>query len=68
MAGMFKTPKVETPAAPKPVRMPNQTDPEVLAAAQRTRAATMARSGRLSTILTDQNKQTVGSSGAKLGA
>lgn len=61
-------PKVKTPEPPKPVRMPQQEDPEILAAAQRTRAAAMQRSGRLSTILTDQTKTTTGSSGQRLGA
>lgn len=59
---------VQAPAAPKPIRMPQQDDPDILAAAQRSRQAQMARSGRLSTILTDQTKATTGSSGQKLGA
>ena len=66
MASFFSKPKLPEP--PKPVRMPNETDPDVLAAAQRTRAAAMKRKGRLSTILTDQTMSTVGSSGSKLGA
>ena len=56
------------PEPPKPVRMPNYTDPAIEAAAQRTRAAGLARQGRLSTILTDQTKYTTGSSGQYLGA
>lgn len=56
------------PPPPKPVRMPVETDPDIVAAAQRTREAALQRKGRLSTILTDQTKQTVGSSGQKLGA
>jgi hypothetical protein len=60
------TPK--QPEAPKPIRMPTQEDPEMLAAAQRTRQAALARKGRLSTILTDQTQATTGSSGVKLGA
>lgn len=67
MGGMFKTPTVKQPAAPKPVRMPVETDPAVQQAAQRTRQAAMMRQGRLSTILTDQTRA-VGSSGTKLGA
>lgn len=67
MSAMFgKTPKA--PEAPKPVRMPTQEDPDMLAAAQRTRQAALSRKGRLSTILTDQTKATTGSSGVKLGA
>lgn len=67
MSSLFspKAPAVETP---KPVRMPNQTDPAAMAAAQRTRQAAMLRQGRLSTIMTDQTKATSGSSGQKLGA
>jgi hypothetical protein len=60
--------KVETPPAPKPVRMPVETDPAVMQAAQRTRSAALMRQGRLSTIMTDQTKATTGSSGQKLGA
>jgi hypothetical protein len=66
MGGLFgKTPK--PPAAPKPVRMPVETDPAVLQAGQRTRQAAMQRQGRMSTILTDSTRAT-GSSGQKLGA
>lgn len=68
MGALFGGPKIKQPEAPKPVRMPTQDDPDVLAAAQRTRAAALSRTGRLSTILTDQTKATTGSSGAKLGA
>lgn len=62
------SPKVKPPPQPKKVRMPTETDPDVLAAAQRTRANALKRKGRLSTILTDQTSSVVGSSGAKLGA
>lgn len=62
------SPKVPKVRDPKPVRMPTETDPDVLAAAQRTRAAALKRRGRLSTILTDQTQGVVGSSGTKLGA
>ena len=51
---------------PKPVRMPVASDPDMAAAARRTRADAMRRKGRLSTILTDQN--TTGSSGKAVGA
>ncbi len=69
MASLFSgTPKAQKPQTPRTVRMPNQDDPEVLAAAQRTRQAALGRSGRMSTILTDQTKSTTGSSGQKLGA
>lgn len=63
MGGLF-SPKIKQPSAPKPVRMPTEQDPEVLAAAQRTKQAAMQRAGRMSTILTDMT----GSSGQKLGA
>ena len=53
---------------PKVTRMPNETDPEVLAASVRTRDEALRRRGRLSTILTDQTNTAVGSSGRKLGA
>ena len=67
MSGLFggSMPKVQQP---KPIRMPVETDAEVIAAGQRTRANAMRRQGRLSTIMTDQTASTVGSSGAKLGA
>ena len=78
MGGLFSKPTISmpdsAPAAPKPppaprvTRMPTETDPSILAAAQRTRRAAMSRSGRLSTILTDQTRETVGSSGQRLGA
>lgn len=71
MAGLFKaaTPQMpEPPPAPKPVRMPVDTDPSIRAAAQRTRAAALGRQGRLSTILTDSTSSTTGSSGLRLGA
>ena len=66
------------PALPSPTepesgrykRLPVATDPDIRAAAQRTRAAALARKGRLSTILTDQNLGTVGGVGGsnnKLG-
>lgn len=69
MGGLFSKPKTpEAPPPPKPVRMPVETDPAIAQAAQRTRQAAMMRQGRLSTILTDQTRQTTGSSGQKLGA
>lgn len=60
-----KTPK--PPPAPKPVRMAVETDPDVVAAGNRTRLAALNRSNRLSTIMTDSLRNTVGS-GRKLGA
>lgn len=57
------------PAAPPPapvVRMPVETDPSVLAAGERARAEARRRSGRLSTILSDNLRGLTGSSG-KLG-
>ena len=66
MTSLFKAPKAPEP--PKPVRMPNATDPDVEAASRRTRESALKRKGRLSTILTDQTSSVVGSSGQKLGA
>jgi hypothetical protein len=66
--GSLFSPKIAKPEAPKPVRMPTETDPNILAAAQRTREGAMRRMGRQSTIMTDMTKATTGSSGAKLGA
>ncbi len=67
MSSMF-SPKIPKPEAVKPVRMPTEQDPNVLAAAQRTRENVMKRMGRQSTIMTDSTRATTGSSGAKLGA
>lgn len=76
MGGLFKQPKLPPP--PKPVRMPNETDPEVQAAAARARENALKRTGRLSTIMTtnlgaavqqsNPEKASTGSSGVKLGA
>lgn len=66
MAGMFG--KSKMPPPPKAQRMPTEMDPNVQAAAMRARADALNRSGRLSTILTDQTGDVVGSSGEKLGA
>ena len=61
-------PAPEAPAAPRVTRMPTETDPSIVTAAQRTRKAALARTGRLSTIMTDSTSDTVGSSGRTLGA
>lgn len=65
------------PTQPRVVRMPNEEDPAAIAAARRRKEATLQRRGRLSTIMTDQNREragtggggnpTIGSSGQKLG-
>jgi hypothetical protein len=68
MSKLFGGGQTQAPAAPKPVRMPVETDPAVLQAAQRTRQSALSRQGRLSTIMTDMTKSTTGSSGQKLGA
>lgn len=65
MSGLFRGPKLPPP--PKPVRMPTETDPDVLAAGRRAREGALRRTGRLSTIMTDQTQETTGSSGQKLG-
>jgi hypothetical protein len=59
---------IAAPEKPKPVRMPTEDDPEMLEAAKRTRRSALQRKGRLSTIMTDGLKETVGSSGQSLGA
>jgi hypothetical protein len=58
----------EAPKKPRTTRMPTETDPAMLEAAQRTRNAALARRGRLSTIMTDSSRDAVGSSGKSLGA
>jgi hypothetical protein len=77
MGSLFKAPKPSVAAAgasaiepPKPrvIRQPTETDPSILAAAQRTRRSALSRRGRLSTILTDNTRDTIGSSGQALGA
>ena len=69
MAGLFSRPQQQPLPEPKPVRMPSITDPDILAAAQRTRKAAMKRTGRLSTILTENTAgRVIGSSGRSLGA
>jgi hypothetical protein len=76
MGGLFGG-GAEKPKEPRVVRMPVEDDPEQLAAAERTKRAALERKGRLSTILTDQTRQTtgaasgnstIGSSGKALGA
>lgn len=42
------------PSLPKPVRMPTEMDPDIIAAGARERETALKRKGRLSTILTDQ--------------
>ncbi len=59
-----KRPKIEKP---KVVRMPNQNDPEILAAGDRAKRAARSRTGRQSTILTDALRGITGSSGQSLG-
>lgn len=55
------------PEQPEYKRLTLPTDPDVLAAAQRTRQAALARKGRLSTILTDQTRGVGGYGSDKLG-
>jgi len=56
MSGLFSKPKV-SPPAPMPV---DQNDPAIKAAADRTRRAIMARSGRDSTILSNPSGNSTG--------
>jgi len=59
MSGIFgKQP--DMPAPPKPVRMPTETDPEVLQAGFRARETALRRTGRLSTLLTDNTRDVSG--------
>ena len=73
MSSLFSGPKLPpAPEAPKPVRMPDETDPSLVAAGKRTRDSALRRKGRLSTILTDSLQGTSGvpmggSSGDSLG-
>lgn len=70
MGGLFGGGKQAAPQplpTPKPVRMPHEQDTALLDAAKRTREAMLRRTGRLSTILTDNLKDSVGSSGRALG-
>ncbi len=53
------------PAPPPPQPMPDLQDPTVLLARQKALEATMARSGRISTVLSDTGGDTYGNS--KLG-
>ena len=52
------------PPKPKPVRMPNPDDPEILKAGKRKKQAAAGRSGRQATLLTNafrgQGNQTLG--------
>lgn len=71
MGALFSPPKIPPmpkAAEPEVVRMPTETDPSIIAAGERTKAAAMRRKGRMSTILTDMTQGTVGSSGQRLGA
>ena len=56
------------PDKTRPVRMPTEQDPTILAAAERAKRAAQGRRGRQGTILTDQLSGVVGSSGQRLGA
>lgn len=62
MAALFGKPQV--PDKPKPVRMPNPNDPEILKKGKRIKQAAVGRSGRQATLLTDafrgQGNQTLG--------
>jgi hypothetical protein len=72
MAGLFGGSKMPPP--PKAVRQPVESDPDVLAAARRSREGALRRTGRLSTMLTEGTQgvggigELIGSSGERLGA
>lgn len=60
MGGLFGGGKTETVREPRVQRMPVEQDPAFEAAASRKKKAALARTGRQSTILTDQTSDTVG--------
>lgn len=64
MGGLFSKPEIPPPPPIPKVRMPTPVDKETLEAARRQREAARMRSGRSSTILTDN----AGSSGQRLGS
>ena len=65
MAGLFGG-GTQPPPPPKPVRMPTERDPAVIAAGLRAREQLARSSGRSSTVLTDVLRSVTGSKG-KLG-
>jgi hypothetical protein len=65
MGNLFGGPK--TPPPPPVVRMPAATDPSILAAGQRARADVLRRTGRFSTILSDNLQSLTGMSGSSSG-
>jgi hypothetical protein len=71
MAGIFgggAAAKQKLPEV-KPTRMPTETDPTIVAAAERTRKKIGSRKGRQSTMMTDSiSESMIGSSGKSLGA
>ena len=70
MSGIFGAPSFSASPLPEPKskRAPVETDPDIIAAGQRTRQAALKRKGRLSTIMTDGVGSAIGSSGKSLGA
>ena len=71
MGEWFKPKMPALPDAPKPVRMPTETDPDIIAAGRR--EAELRKNGRLSTMKTTKTQTIagntiIGSSGGKLGA
>lgn len=66
MAGLFGG-KSKMPPPPRAQRMPTEADPSIQAAAMRQRESALRRSGRLSTVLTDQTQDVVGAGGETLG-
>ena len=70
MASLFSSSAPSMPKMPEPkvTRMPDETDPSVIAAGQRTRDSYMRRKSRQSTIMTENlGSSVVGSSGKALG-
>ena len=67
MPAMQAGPTIEMPE-PSRTRIPRETDPDMMGAASLSRRKAMRRRGRLSTIMTDMTRETVGSSGQRLGS
>lgn len=59
MGGLFGS-KSQKQVVTPPARMPDEEDPAVLEARRRAAAATQARSGRTSTVLTNRTQRTAG--------
>lgn len=68
MSGLFGGGSQQRMPEPKVVRAPTEQDPDVLERMRRRRELARQRSGRQSTILSENTRAMTGSSGTKLGA